>query len=101
MTVKATATSQALDPVADRKHRLRESSRQLEAVFLNQLLAVMRQTIPESGLFQNSTSDWLFNSMLDEQLSRLAAQRSSRGLGEALYRQLSRRLDEQTGTGRP
>lgn len=97
MTEPIASVGQANAIASDREKKLREAAHQLEAVFLNQLLAVMRQTVPQSGLLENSSAEWLFNSMLDEQLSTLAARRSSRGLGEALYRQLSRRLQDSAG----
>jgi flagellar protein FlgJ len=71
---------------------LRRISRELEGVFLRQLLQAMRATIPEGGFCESSTGREVFNSLLDEQLASLAAQRMQKGIGEALYRQLCRSL---------
>jgi len=75
---------------------LRRISHELEGLFLRQLLQAMRATLPEGGLCERSAGDEVFTSLLDDQLANLAAQRMQKGIGEALYRQLSQRL---TGSG--
>jgi Rod binding domain-containing protein len=67
-------------------------SRALEGVFLAQLFQALRATVPESGLGTAPGTD-VFTAMLDERLAELAAQRLRGGMGDALYRQLSRRLE--------
>lgn len=77
---------------ADPRARLREASATLEGVFLQQLFQAMRATIPEGSNTTRSEGEKMFTGMLDEQLSQLTAARSTRGIGEAIYRQLSRHL---------
>lgn len=72
--------------------RLRTASRMMEAQFLSQLFAAMRATATSLDGGQTSSEEKLFTQMLDDRISELAALRSSRGLGDALYRQLSRHL---------
>ncbi len=72
--------------------KLRKAAQNLEAVFLNQLFQAMRSTVPTGGVVEASPGEAMFTAMLDERLSQVAAQRMDRGLGEALYRQLSRHL---------
>jgi Rod binding domain-containing protein len=79
-------------PPADPRVRLREATATLEGVFLQQLFQAMRATIPEGGGAPRSEGEKMFTSMLDEQLSQLTAARSTRGIGEAIYRQLSSHL---------
>jgi flagellar protein FlgJ len=79
-------------PAASDRARLRQASHDLEGVFLNQLFQAMRATVPHEGIVAQSGGEDLFDSMLDQRLSELSAARSTRGLGEALYRQLSRHL---------
>jgi len=55
-----------------------------------QLFQAMRATVPDSG--DAGGGQAMFTSMLDDELAARAADRMHRGLGEALYRQLSRRL---------
>ena len=71
---------------------LRRISHELEGLFLRQLFEAMRATLPEGGLCERSAGHEVFASLLDEQLASLAAQRMQKGIGEALYRQLSQRL---------
>ena len=71
---------------------LRRISHELEGLFIRQLIQAMRATIPEGGLGEQSAGQEVFTSLLDEQLASLAAQRMQKGIGEALYRQLSQRL---------
>jgi Rod binding domain-containing protein len=76
----------------DERAALRRAAHELEAVFLQQLFQAMRAGVPESGLLAKPAGEELFTSLLDERIASVAAQRSERGVGEALYRQLSRRL---------
>jgi len=71
---------------------LRKLSNQLEGVFMNQLFQAMRAAVPKAGLLDASPGEELFTSLLDERLAGQAAERMHRGIGEALYRQLARRL---------
>jgi Rod binding domain-containing protein len=70
----------------------------VEGLFLRQLFETMRATSHEEGLLDSAPGAQLFTSLMDDRLASEAAQRMNRGIGEALYRQLSRRLDEQEGT---
>ena len=72
--------------------RLRAMSSELEAVFLQQLFKAMRDSVPRDGILTPSPGEDVFTSMLDERLANLMASRSTRGLGQALYEQLSRAL---------
>ena len=76
------------------QQKLRTASHQLEGVFLAQLFRAMRETVPQDG--QGGEAQAMFTSMLDDTLAAKAADGLERGLGEALYRQLSRRLGEDT-----
>jgi flagellar protein FlgJ len=77
--------------LAAEQAKLRQASHQLEGIFLGQLFQAMRQTVPQAD-GDASEAQQMFTSMLDDQLAAKAAERLQRGLGEALYRQLSRQL---------
>ncbi len=72
------------------RERLRQAAHEFEGVFVAQLFREMRATIP--GDEETGSEQELFVSMLDDTLAREMAGRT-RGLGEALYRQLVARLD--------
>jgi Rod binding domain-containing protein len=73
--------------------KLRKAAHQLEGVFLAQLFQAMRATVPQAE-GETSEGQAMFTSMLDDEFASRAADQLHRGLGEALYRQLSRRLSE-------
>lgn len=84
-------------PKADPRAQLRQASHDLEAVFYGQLLQAMRDTVPDSGgMFEKSQGEQMFTSMLDDQISKLASARTTHGLAESLYRQMSRHLGPDT-----
>jgi hypothetical protein len=90
-------------PAAPRATRaeLRRLAHALEGVFLNQLFQAMRSSVPrDQGPLTTSSGEEMFTSLMDESLSQQAAQRMSRGVGEALYRQLARGLPPEEGTSR-
>ncbi len=73
--------------------RLREAARDLEGVFLSQLFRAMRDTVPQGeGFLATSGGEDMFAEMLDEVFGQIAARRLRGGIGDALYRQLSRRV---------
>ena len=86
--------------IADDREKLRRLSHEFEGVFLKQMLDVMRKSIPQGGLTKSSMGEEAFTSLLDERLASEAARRSQDGLGEALYRQLARRLEDSDTTSR-
>jgi Rod binding domain-containing protein len=77
--------------LASDQAKLRKASHQLEGIFLGQLFQAMRQTVPQAD-GETSEAQQMFTSMLDDQLAAKAADQLQRGLGEAIYRQLSRQL---------
>lgn len=84
----------------DPRTRLLAASRQLEAVFYQQMLQAMRNAAPvEGGLLEASAGETVFRDLFDESLARLAATHSARGPGMAMFRQLSRHLPPAAATG--
>jgi flagellar protein FlgJ len=75
------------------QERLRQAAHEFEALFLAQLFREMRASIPSDPTEAPADAREMFTAMLDDAVAVEAARRSTRGLGEALYRQLSARLD--------
>jgi peptidoglycan hydrolase FlgJ len=73
--------------------RLRQTARQLEGVFVEQLFKAMRETIPSGGLVDGGTGEEIFHSLLDAELSSAVPAQWNSPLGEALYRQLRASLN--------
>ncbi len=79
----------ALSPQA----KLKQASHDLEGLFVNELFKAMRSTVPQDGgILGSAPGQDLFQGMMDEKLSAIYAGKSQHGIGDALYRQLSRRL---------
>lgn len=76
----------------DSRQELRRLAHQLESVFLNQLFQAMRASVPrdEGGA---SAGGEMFQAMLDQRVAEVASERMRSPLGEALVRQLARRLN--------
>lgn len=77
------------------QRKLKMAARELEAVFVNQLVTMMRSThVAKDPLAQGAGND-VFRSLLDTQISRDMATRGSLGLSDVIYRELLRGLPDQ------
>ncbi|RZI42097.1 flagellar assembly peptidoglycan hydrolase FlgJ [Herbaspirillum sp. HC18] len=76
---------------------LKGAAKQFEALFMNMMLKSMRDATPQDGVF-GSEQERMYTSMLDQQLSQTMASRGV-GLADALFRQLSTRLDSTAVSG--
>ena len=63
-------------------------SRDFESVFLHKLLTAMRKTVPKSGLLDSFASD-MYQSMMDEEISKEMSKNKGMGMGEMIYNDLS------------
>ena len=72
--------------------RLRQACQDLEGVFLRHLFQAMRETVPKEGLMGDSSGEEIFTSMFDDAMADRASSQLSRGLADALFQQLGRRL---------
>jgi Rod binding domain-containing protein len=91
----------AAAPRPDERAQLRRMAHELEGVFLNQLFQAMRASVPRNGITEAAPGQELFTSLLDERLASQAAERMQGGIGEALYRQLVRRLPPEAPSRTP
>lgn len=80
-------------PTLEAQHaRLRKAAHQLEGVFMSQLFQAMRSSESQDPTVSGGQAGEMFQGMLDDQIAEKAALRTNAGIGEALYRQLSRHL---------
>jgi len=70
--------------------KLKKACTDLEALFIHQIFKSMRQTIPKTGLLGGGSEEEIFQSLFDQELSRSLAQRKGMGLGQMIYRQMTR-----------
>jgi len=82
-------------PAPDPHVQLRRMAHALESVFLNQLFQAMRASVAPVES-EDAPARETYTAMFDQQLADAGPARETRGLGEALYHQLARRLDAAT-----
>ena len=69
--------------------RLREVSREFEALFIKQMLDTMRKTIQKSDLNDGGFAEEIYEDMLYDQYAQTMAKTKSFGIAKMLYNQLS------------
>lgn len=85
--------SQNNSPKKAKSHKqLRESTRELEAMYIYEAYKAMRKNIPDNGLIKKSSGEKMFQEMLDLEMARKAAAGKGMGLGEAMYQQLKDKI---------
>ncbi|MCW2278351.1 rod-binding protein [Heliophilum fasciatum] len=78
------------------KARLKAMCQEFEAVFLQQMLKGMRNTVMKSDLVPESPGRDIWESMRDEEYAKTMAKSNQVGLSTLLYNQLSRTLEGTT-----
>jgi flagellar protein FlgJ len=68
---------------------LRESCREFEAIFVQQMYQAMRKNVPNDGLLPRDNATQIYQDMLDTQMARETAKGKGIGLGEAMYNPVS------------
>jgi len=73
-------------------NRLKEACMEFEAMFIHAMLKAMRKTIIKSGLFTAGIAENIFQDMLDEKYAEKVAKAGSFGIGDRLFKELSKQL---------
>lgn len=95
----ATPISPDAPPTQSTDDKLRESARQLEGLFVQQLFKVMRETVPQQeGIVSGGAGEEMFTSLMDQHIAAETPSQWEGGLAEALYRQLRGRLPADPST---
>ncbi len=81
----------------DGKGSIREAAKQLESLFMQELMKSMRSTTMDSGMLDNAATD-MGNSMLDTQFANKMTGMPG-GLSDAIVRQLERQMGAAQATG--
>ncbi|MBI5557536.1 MAG: rod-binding protein [Deltaproteobacteria bacterium] len=79
--------------------KLLDACKDFEAILLNKMFSTMRESIPEGGLFEKSFGEKIYQSMLDEEMTKEMAHGKGIGIGELLYRSLSRKINHPADEG--
>lgn len=92
MTVPIGPGTPSLPDAAEaRKAALRAQAVQLEGMFVRQLFAAMRETVPKDGLMSGGAGEEMFTAMRDEHLADALPAQWSRGLAASIVRELAGR----------
>jgi peptidoglycan hydrolase FlgJ len=85
-SVSGRTSSASTDP---RDAALRQAADELQGVFVQEMLKVMRTTVPaDGGLTERSQGEEIFTSLMDERVAAETSSQWSRGLGDAIHRAL-------------
>jgi Rod binding domain-containing protein len=76
------------DPRDARTNKLQNTAKQLEGVFVLQMLKAMRATVPKGGITEASNGEETFTSMLDQKIADKIPAQWKHGLTDALMKQL-------------
>ncbi len=93
--MNSVASAAAQNPSPDKAKslkQLRESTRELEAMYIYEAYKAMRKNVPENGLIKKSSGEKMFQEMLDLEMARKAASGKGMGLGESMYQQLKNKV---------
>lgn len=80
--------SAAAAPPVDRNEAIGRVARELEGLFLREVLRVMRDTVPEGGFLQGGLAGDIYSGMLDQELAARAGETGGLGLADLIARQL-------------
>lgn len=68
--------------------KLKDACIELESVFVNEMLKIMRQSVSSGGLIPVSYGENVFRSMLDEEYAKIISKTGNLGLADTIYNQL-------------
>ncbi|MEA4845822.1 MAG: rod-binding protein [Clostridiaceae bacterium] len=77
--------------------KLKEACSDLEAIFVSMMFKQMRNTVQKSGLFDGGMAEEVYEDMLYDKYAEEVSKGSGTGLGDLLYRQLSKSMKPEGG----
>ena len=73
----------------DKSSRLYKVSQEFEAIFIKQMLNVMRKSVAKSGLMDGGMAEDIFEDMLYDEYAQNMAKTGSFGIADMIYNQLN------------
>jgi Rod binding domain-containing protein len=73
----------------DSEKDMEKVARDFESIFVNKLFESMRKGVPKSGLLDSSAMK-MYQSMMDQEMAKNMSKRKGMGIGEMVYKDLSR-----------
>ena len=87
---QATTPQQVKSRDGQDPEKLRETTQQFEAIFIQQMYKEMRKTVPNDGLIQRGNADEIYAQMLDLEAAKVTAQQGGIGLADLMMEQLTK-----------
>lgn len=81
--------------VAKQNGELKKAAQEFEAIFINHMLKVMRETIEESGLLDGGLGKSIYTEMFDQEISLSLAKRGALGISNMLQKSLAATVPEE------
>jgi peptidoglycan hydrolase FlgJ len=78
-------------PSVDKSSELYKACLDFEAIFIKQMLNVMRKTVQKEGLLDGGLSEDVFEDMLYDEYAKKMAETAQFGLAETMYLQINHR----------
>ena len=75
----------------EKNSKLYQVSVEFEAIFIKQMLNVMRKSVAKTGLLDGGLAEEFFEDMLYDEYAKKMAKNGSFGLADMIYRQLTSR----------
>jgi flagellar protein FlgJ len=72
--------------------KLRKACSDLEAIFVSMMFKQMRNTVQKAGLFDGGLAEEMYEDMLYDKYAEEVSKNKGMGLGDLLYRQLSKSM---------
>jgi len=87
-TARATGLARGQSRV-DKSSKLYKVSQEFEAIFIKQMLNVMRKSVSKTGLMDGGMAEEIFEDMLYDEYAQKMAESGSFGIADMIYRQLN------------
>lgn len=88
ISIKSGNPIQLKNPADERDKKLKEACKQFESVFTYEILKSMRNSIQKCDLFSGGQAEEIYQSMLDQELSKNMAGQGDNSIANMLYQQL-------------
>lgn len=85
---------------ANREGTLRDSAVQLEGMFVRQLFAAMRETVPQDGAFNGGAGEEMFTALMHEHIADALPASWDRGLAAQVAQSFNQPSDNLAGASR-
>lgn len=76
-----------------KERRLRQACADFEAIMLQQMMRMARESTPKGGLLGGGYAEDMFRSLQEQEMSKKMSQGRGMGFGELLYRQISQQIN--------